>query len=135
MASKPVMDAVTARLAGWTATPIRDPNKTSATPSGRGAFLAVQYPVANEDQITFGSPGSNVFRESGAIRLVIHIGTGDGTEQASTWIEQLRALFRNQSFDGVRTYAPSPPVIDDSNEDGGWYRLSVAIPYDFDLLA
>lgn len=134
MASLAVMNAVRARLAGF-ATPIEWPNEGFETPADGSAFVAVQFPVAIEDQTTFGAPGANVFREEGAIRFVISARRGTGTAHTGAIAEQLRALFRNARFDGVRTYAPSSPVFDDRSEEGAYHRASVAVPYDFDTHA
>lgn len=134
MASKAVVDAVNAYLAAnWTALPVIGPNPPSnARPSGRGSFVAVQYPVANREQITVGAPGQNVLREEGAIRLVVHVNVGEGVDQALTRADELSALFTNKRFSGVETFAASPGAFDDRNEDSGYYRVSLVVPYTYD---
>lgn len=141
MASAAVMTAVRARLdALWTRTPVRYPNDATSpdglqVPAAKTPFLMVQYPVATEDQITIGAPGSNVFREEGAIRLVLQIPRGAGVDEFSGWIDELRAMFRARQFGGVTTFAASPAVLDDRNDAGSYWALSCAIPYQFDLFA
>lgn len=136
MASLSVMQAVRARLeAGWTRCPIIHPNAQAQTPGGTDPWLVVQYPMAREEQASIGSPGANLFREEGAIRLVLMVPAGSGVEEWTGWLDELRALFRAARFGGVRTYAPSPAVFDDRNRDGGWCALSTAIPYDADIRA
>lgn len=134
MASKEVMDAVKARLqANWTRCTVSYGNKEAAPPAA--PFLMVQYPVAEEQQITVGSPGNNVFREEGAIRLVLQVKRGSGLDEWAGWMNELRALFRGKQFGGVTTYAPSPEVLDDRNDDGLYWALSCAIPYKYDRFA
>ena len=136
MALSAVSAAVEARLAAnWTRTPVRGLNESSGdTPTGSGPFLVVQYPVAQAEQITFGTPGSNVYRDSGAIRFVLNVRRGKGVIEPLTWIDELAALFRGKTFGGVRTYAPSQPVIDDRNEDGPYFALSFSVPFDHDVI-
>lgn len=134
MASKVVMDAVSARIGGtWNGYPVFDPNTVGDPPADGSRFLAIQYPVANENQITVGSPGANVFREDGAIRFVYSIPRGVGVGDDIGLLDGLRALFRGKQFAFVTTYAPSSAVLDDSNDNGNYWKLSFAVPYYFDL--
>lgn len=136
MASKAVMDAVSARLsANWTATAIVDPNTAGEPPADGSAFLTVQYPVANEEHISLGQPGGRLFREEGGIRFVLAVPRGIGVEQALAWMDGLRLAFRAAQFAGVTCQAAPPPAIDDENDQGGMYRLRLVVLYYFDLLA
>lgn len=136
MPAAAVQSAIAARLAGsWTTTPIRDLNVMGEAPDDGSPFVEVQYPVANENQITVGSPGANVFRESGAFRIILFVRRGVGVQEGLGWMDTLRALFRGQNFSGVTTYAPSPPALDDRNDDGNYWILSTSVPYYFDQLA
>jgi hypothetical protein len=134
MASLAVIAAVRGRLANF-ATPLRWPNESAQAPADLSAFVAVQFPVATEEQITFGTPGSNLFREEGAIRFVISAQRGTGPEGPAAIAEDLRTLFRNARFDGVRCYAPSSPVFDDRGDDGGYFLAAVVVRYDHDTFA
>jgi hypothetical protein len=137
MARQAVIDAVTARLkANFSACPVLDQDTTPAAPADGSSFLTLQFPVAYEEQITIGAPGHNVWRESGAFRLVISVRTGDPLAQANTWLDQARALFRGQQFSGITTFAPSPGVQGDPQFIGGTrVELSSAVPYQSDFIA
>ena len=136
MASKSVMDAFSARIsANWTATAIVLPDEVASGPSDGSAYVTIEYPVAKEDQITIGSPGNNVFRETGVARIVLNSPSGQGTGQAAAWIDQLRAIFRGKQFSGVTTFAPSPGIENKSNYQAGRFVMSAAVPYYFDLFA
>lgn len=136
MASKPVMTAVETRLAAnWTHTPIRTQNAADGSvPSDGNAFLFVDYPVAVEDQASIGSPGANLWRETGGFRIAIAIPIGAGIDPWAARIDTLRGVFRGKVFDGVRTYQASPPIEDGETDDGAFYVLSFAVAYDYDLI-
>jgi hypothetical protein len=136
MAGKVVIDAVTARLkANWTLCAIVEDDTTGQGTGDGSPYVTLEFPVAVENQITIGSPGNNVFRESGAFRIKLVSPTGTGLSQPTDWIDQLRAIFRGKQFGGVTTYAPSPGVEDNSNYAAGKFIISSSVPYYVDLFA
>lgn len=133
MAKLAVVTAVEARLAAaWTLCPIigglSDDDRPASTDGTVTPFIAIQYPVANAEQLTLGAPGANFWREEGAFRIVIHVARGAGATGLA-WADEVAALYRGKNFDGVQTFAPSSPAIDDRNDDGLYLRLSFAVPY------
>jgi len=133
MAQQAVMAAVEQRLADlWAHCPVDPPNQGGLPPAA--PFLDVQYPVAKEDQISIGSPGAQLWRETGTIRFVLSIAPGSGADWAVAWMDELRALFRGKQFASVNTWAPSPCVIDNRNTVGGFWLLSFSVPYYFDFI-
>ncbi|WCS27790.1 phage tail terminator-like protein [Methylobacterium sp. NMS14P] len=120
--------------ASWDKCEVRGLNGDTGTPIGGDAFLVVQYPVVRSERISFGSPGNNIYRDEGAFRLVLNIRRGDGIAEGLKWIDELSALFRGKTFDGVRTFAPSPSVIDDRNDEDGYFLLTTAVPFEHDYL-
>lgn len=140
MASKSVVDTVEAYLgANWTTTSIIGINTTGEVPADGSSFLTLQYPVANEQHVGMGGVGDRAFRETGAIRLVLSVPRAQGQGQGLAWCETLRTLFRAKDITGpgglVRTREPSPPIVNNANDDGIYWVLSFAIPYWFDLIA
>lgn len=134
MALKLVVDAVAARLAAqWTACPVVGINIQGRAPKDGSLYVVVQYPVASSDVISTGTPGANVHRETGVIRFVVNAERGDGVSAGLTIADDLASLFRSKVFGGVRTFAPSSPVIDDRNDDGNYFVLSFAVPYEADI--
>ncbi len=125
MPSKAVADAVEARLAAhWTATTVV-PYDTQAEPGTEDAFLVVQYPVVNASRPVL----SRFFWEEGGIRLVLNVRRGIGLSQGLAWADTLATLFRDVKFDGVETFPPSAPIVDDNTEDGEWLSFAVIVPY------
>lgn len=136
MAGKVVVDAVLARLyANWTLCAIIDDDSSGQGTGDGSPYVTVEYPVSTENQITVGSPGNNVFRESGAFRIVLVSPTGTGISQPLDWLDQLRAIFRGKQFNGVTTFAPSPAAVDNSNYVAGKFVVSSSVPYYSDLFA
>lgn len=136
MVATNVQSAVRARLdANWARCEVRFPNPQDALlPSDGAPLLVVQFPVGRANQITVGAPGDNVFRDEGGIRFSLYVPKGFGTDPWNSWVEELRALFRSQQFDGVTTYAPSPPVIDERDAESTHVPISFAVPYYADLI-
>lgn len=130
------MDAVAQRLAtGFIKCPIVEPNGLAEPPTNGGAFLIVEYPIANEEQITIGKPGANLYRETGAIRFVLEVPQGRGLSLYLGWIDELRDLFRGRVFSGIYTWHASPAVTADESDSSGYFRLSFSVPYTYDITA
>lgn len=131
MPQKAVVDAVEARLAArWSQTPVLGINLTGETPEDGGSFVQVQYPVANVSQMDL---AGTLYREDGAIRLILNVQRGADVGPGLAIADDLAKLFRGRKFAGVQTFAPSSPVIDDRNEEGMYFSLSLAVPYQFDF--
>lgn len=136
MASLAVVNAVKARVnASWTRATLIDINLQGYAPPDGSAFLVIQYPVSSNNQISIGTPGAQLWRESGMIRLVLNIRRGVGIAEGMGWMDELIALFRGAKFSGVNTWAPSAPTLDDSNDLGNYWVLSSVVPYYIDVLA
>jgi hypothetical protein len=138
VADKAVVDAVATYLAAnWTTTPIKGVNLPGGLPKDGSAYVQVQYPVANSEQITIGAPGHNVFRETGAIRILVNAARTGGVDTGLGWAQTLATVLRNKILlsGALQTFAPGSPSIDDRNDDGNYFVLSFVVPYTFDILA
>lgn len=109
------------------------PNERTGRPANAASFVDVEFPVAVSEQITVGAPGANLYRDSGIFRIIIAAKRNTGTDQALAWAKEFADLFRAKEFDGVRTFAPNPPTMDESNDNGAYFLVIVAVPYDFDF--
>lgn len=135
MALQAVINAVEARLAAnWTKSAIKAVNLDAEAPSDGSPFLIVQYPVANSHQQSLGAPGVNIWREEGLIRIVINTERGGGETKALQWADELGVLFRGQLFDGVQCWEVNSPHIDDTNDQGNYFMVSIMVRYWFDLI-
>lgn len=134
MASAAVKAAVEVRLSTWpglTACPFYDENDAAPLPSTQ--HLTIEYPVANENRINVGARPA-IFRETGAIRFVVHILNMSGLTDAIVLVDTLRDWFREQKFDGVSTFEAAPAAFDRSNRSGVFYLLPFVVTYRFDLV-
>jgi hypothetical protein len=138
MASVAVMAAVEARVATYWSGAYVSLNVTGDAPADGTAFLTIQFPLANAEQISVGAPGANIYREEGGIRFVYAIPRGQGVTYHQGLLEALLAYFRGAKFSSggvnVKTWAPTSPVFDDSNDNGKYWLLTAAVPYYADVL-
>jgi hypothetical protein len=132
MPSKPVADAVEARLvANWHETPFIPYDTLAQPPDNAEAFVVIQYPVANAVRPVLG----RVFWDEGAIRIVLNVQRGIGQAQGLLWSDMLKDIYRSVKFDGVETFVPDGPVVDDTIENGNWVEYSIVVPYRFEFVA
>ncbi len=141
-----VMKVVNAFVqANWTHSPIRSAGVEGSVPQDNTAFLAIQYPLATEEQITVGAPGQNVWREAGGVRIVLSVPIGtDVLDDAEPWmqrIDDLRAALRGKNLDAgptllgpIRLQEASPPVTNDGNDLGAYYEVAFVVTYQADVL-
>ncbi len=140
MPSQAVASAVKSRL---TANPIAlydstnlqivYPNETME--SKPGFWMFVQYPISNENFISMAGEGNRVFRENGTIRFLLMATRNSETDYALGICETVRSLFRAKEFGGVTTFSPSPPVINDDNDNATHFELSMSVEYIYDIFA
>jgi Bacteriophage related domain of unknown function len=132
MPLKAVADAVENRLtSNWTATPVIPYDTQPEPPSDVEGFVVVQYPVVNGVRPGLG----RTFWEEGVIRIILNVVRGIGSAQALTWSGELAYMFRAVKFDGVETFMPDGPVIDDTIEEGNWVMYSISIPYRYEFVS
>lgn len=115
-------------VAGFTAAPVKEITGGKLPPDASG-FVTLQFPVNNSEKMTLG----NLYRDSGAFRVVISVERGHeaNLNTGLQWAGQIATLFRDKTFDRIKTSAPTIGRLDDSNEEGNFYVLSVLVPYTF----
>lgn len=131
MPQKAVVDAVEARLfERWDACPVFGINLQGEPPQDGSVFAQVQYPTGSVRQMDL---AASYYREEGTIRLIVNAQRGFGVQDGLELLDRLAALFRSKKFGGVQTFSPSVPVIDDRNDDGLYFPISVSVEYQFDF--
>lgn len=127
MPSKAVASAFSATLGTtWNGIPVVSVDTIPAPPDDAEAFIVVQFPVVNSTQPVLG----RTFFEEGAARIVLNIKEGIGLAQGLEWADGLAALFRVDWIGaGIQTFAPDPPIIDDTNDQGNWFTFAVIVPF------
>lgn len=130
MPTKAVADAVDIRLAeNWTATPIIPYDTLAQPPEDADAFVVVHYPVVLGARPVL----ERLFWEEGAIRIILNVKRGIGLSQGLAWADELSWMFRAVKFDGVETFVPDGPIVDDTIENGNWIEYAVVVPYRFEF--
>lgn len=130
MPSAAVETAFQARLASqWAGSQVHGVNGITEPPENATAWLIVQYPVVNASKPAL----QRTYFEEGAARLVLQTKSQSGLAAGLALADTLAGIFRTRKFDGVETFEPSAPVINDQNENANWYELSVIVPYRYEF--
>jgi hypothetical protein len=132
MPSAAVEAAFQSRLYEFT---LGDPPVIPAIVSGQpsnadDAFIVIQYPVVNGVKPTIGRH----YFEEGAARFVLNVRRTAEMDAALGIADEIASIFRDRKFHGIETFTPSPPIVNDTSNDGNWFSLSVIVPfrYQFD---
>jgi hypothetical protein len=136
MAGDTLRDAFRTRLATHVAAaaitlPIKDLVNTGDDPDAGAGFIALEFPGGNEDQYTFGAPGSNLWRERGQVTIRVYAPLGSSRDVGEAAAEALRGRFRADRFSaGSRTIRilETAPMGGGQDEAGLWAE-SVALAY------
>lgn len=132
MAHQAVVDAIEAYLAAnWNRCAVVGPNVEGETPQDGSPFLVLQFPVSNTERL---SVSTRYYQEEGAVRMVLNMARGEGTQRPLQWAGELADLFRDQAFGGIKFQVPTSPFFDDSNEEGVYFVTTVVAPYTYDFI-
>lgn len=137
--------AIEARLAAnWATTPIRKQN--DATPvswppldgSGNPSPWVQLEVLQNEAGLrAIGVPDSHLWLDRGTIYVHVFVPVSSGLTTAMQYAVQVGEIFRAAAFydDGqgsiVRSWAPRVLGADSGSDDGLWFRVTTAIPFEF----
>lgn len=79
------------------------------------------------EQITVGSPGSNVARYAGVVALQINTPIGTGSAESRALADKIEEIFLNQSIGGIRFRIPYP--AGSAEENGRWSTWTIWCPF------
>jgi hypothetical protein len=129
MARLAVINAVEERLAAlWDKCPVVGVIRKDKRMDESASSLVVQYLATGTERPTV---SDRYYVEEGGIRFVLLMNRSEDPALMMQWADELADLFRDKSFDGVRCRRPTSPFIDDSNDEGNFYSLSIVAPYEF----
>ncbi|GLK67009.1 phage tail terminator-like protein [Hansschlegelia plantiphila] len=130
MAHPTVISAVTSRLETYWGerSAVFAPNVEGDAPEDGSPYVKLQFPASDQ-----GRPIVNrrLYREEGGFRVVIAVEIGEGLAKASAWAEDIKSLFRDRKFSGVRTFVPGDIYVGDENSDGNYFVTALTVPYAF----
>lgn len=100
-------------------------------------WVGIQYLSSEENQISTGSPGNNVWREQGNISIHCAVASGLSTSVIRVVADNVQKLLRGAHIDGIVVPSVNPPVTreDVRAMQGNWYVLSVVFEYYYDIHA
>lgn len=92
---------------------------------------SVRMVIADGDaqQISFGSPGTNLVRHVGVIMIQIAVTGGAGTATIRPIVDAAMTVFRNVTFGGVRCRIP---YVMDRKEEPPFLIWTIACPFERD---
>lgn len=105
-------------------------NEVFVPPSDGSPFVLIQYPVAHNRRPTLARRRF----EEGAARIVYNAQTGAGLAGPLAKADTIAAAFRGDRLKigsslNVEVFEPSPPIINDQNEQGNYVEFAVIVPY------
>ena len=113
--------------------PLVDTINTTADPDARTNWITLRFvPSPHEELYSFGSPGSNFYRETGDVMIDLYPTLGSGHDTAEGYGLAIRNAFRNHRFamstgQTVRILAVAP--LSGGPVDGAWWVETVALSY------
>ena len=93
--------------------------------SSHDAFIIIQYPVVDGSKPVL----ERHYFEEGAARLVVNVRRTLEMADALDIADGVASIFRDRRFHEIETFTPSPPIVNDTSNDGNWFSLSVIVPY------
>ena len=108
-------------------------NGVTQAPADGSPFVIIQYPVSTNSR-----PMLKTKRfEEGAARIIYNAEVGDGLVAPLAKADAIAAAFRGDRLivSGVEIFEPSPPIINNDNEDGNYYEFAVIVPYRYQFNA
>ena len=111
--------------------PLVDTINTTADPDAKTNWISLRFMPSPHEE-TFGSPGSNFYRETGDVMIDLYPTLGSGHDTAEGYGLAIRNAFRNHRFamstgQTVRILAVAP--LSGGPVDGAWWGETVALSY------
>ncbi len=102
-------------------------NEAMVAPSDGSPFLIIQYPIVQNIRPVL----TRKRFEEGAARIVYNAQVSSGLPGPLAKADAIAAAFRGDRLivSGVQMFEPSPPIINDDNEEGNYFEFAVIIPY------
>lgn len=116
----------------WQATPVVFENEGFPLSDEPSAFVFVEIFGDFLSQESFGTPGDNLWRETGEIRGHILVPNGTGSRQARQLASEFVGLFQEIEVEGVRFRDMSVGAGDPGEGDGNYWRMTTSVSWERD---
>ena len=114
--------------------PHKDTLNTGVKPDAATSYFELEFPGGDEDQLTFGAPGSNDWKEIGQItvRAIVRQNAGKTErDKAESYIETIRQAFRGRRIAlgsrGIRIMRTG--AMGGGHDEAGMWVESIALEY------
>lgn len=135
MAHSQVVATIEAHVSeAWPHTIVYAEDDNRGVPDDASSFLVVSFPWSRSEQASIGAPGQNWWREEGAFVLMLALPRGAGVREGRAWLDGFACTVRGRDIGKVRCRAPQSAVLDDDPADTSHVRITMAVPYLFDLV-
>ncbi|WP_420562617.1 phage tail terminator-like protein [Thalassobaculum sp.] len=115
---------------GWSATPVAYENVAFTPPAGLAPWIRLALESGETVQASFGGTPRR-FRCTGTLKVAIHVARGTGTAGAYRLADQIGGLIAAASIPGLALEAAGT-ASEAGQDDGPYFRLTVAIPFRHD---
>lgn len=133
MSSAAVYDDIHDHLvANFTAAPLVFENEPWPEQDTPAAFVFIEIFGDFYAQESFGSPGQNLWRETGSINMHVIVPNDTGTRDARMLARQLVALFREVEVSGIRFRDMAIGAGEPGEEKSNYYRMTATVDFERD---
>jgi len=113
--------------------PLRWENDYALLPDAPAAFVHVEIVGLGETIAGYGGGrGANLWRHSGEIVAHVLVPRDTGTQTALGYAEDFAGIFRGARFGGVSCFSAAIEGQGSAADDGNYWRVPVAIAFQFD---
>jgi hypothetical protein len=133
------VEAIRQRMeTNWTTTPIAwqnvafDPDTPGGGFPAGGPFVYFEVQTGSARYASIGDPGNNLHRYRGRILAYVLVPAQSGDVTALDYARQIGTVFRGQRFSGVRCRAAEIGGGETADDEGRWWRRSLAVAFEFD---
>jgi hypothetical protein len=123
--------------AGFTTAPLVWPNEAHDLPATPAAFVAIEVQGVSNSIRGVGQPGNRLFIHGGLILANVYVPFSVGSKAGDDLADAIGLLLTRRDIAApsvpqvVRTEDPTVHDGELGDEDGNYWRVSVAVPFDF----
>ena len=123
--------------AGFTTAPLVWPNEAHDLPATPAAFVALEVQGISNSIRGVGQPGNRLFIHGGLILANVYVPFSVGSKAGDDLADAIGLLLTRRDIAApsvpqvVRTEDPTVHAGELGDDDGNYWRVSVAVPFDF----
>jgi hypothetical protein len=122
-------NVLTAASIPW---PLKDTENTGVQPKPSESWVDIRFEAPTETPRTWGSPGSNLWRERGDVEIGVFTRRNTGHDLLGTYALAIRNAFRDRRFSmttGQSIKIETVTPLQAGRLEGAWWMRSVVLSY------